>query len=138
MKIRIVHLHGGELTSGALDDSMRHAITKLSVVHITSNEAHRNRVIQLGEDPATVFNFGAIGLDLIQRSPFLSRADLNKRLRVNWSAPFFVVTYHPATVGEEDPEKTFNSLAAALDAFPEYRIIMTYPNADEGGHGLIS
>lgn len=138
MKIRVIHLHGGEMTSGALDDSMRHAITKLSVVHITSNEVHRNRVIQLGENPETVFNFGAIGLDFIQQSSFLSRADFNKKLRVDWSGPFFVVTYHPATVGEEDPEETFNSLAAALDSFPEYRIIMTYPNADEGGQGLIS
>lgn len=138
MKIRVVHLHGGEMTSGALDDSMRHAITKLSVVHITSNEVHRNRVIQLGENPDTVFNFGAIGLDLIKQSSFLSCDDFKKKLRVNWSEPFFVVTYHPATVGDESPEETFKNLLAALDYFPKYRIIMTYPNADEGSHGLIS
>lgn len=138
MKIRVVHLHGGEMTSGALDDSMRHAITKLSVVHITSNEVHRNRVIQLGENPDTVFNFGAIGLDFIKQSSFPSCADFKKKLRVNWSEPIFVVTYHPATVGDENPEETFKSLLAALDYFPKYRIIMTYPNADEGSHGLIS
>jgi len=138
MKIRVVHLHGGEMTSGALDDAMRHAITKLSVVHITSNELHRNRVIQLGENPDTVFNFGAIGLDLIQQTTFLTCADFKKKLRVNWSDPFFVVTYHSATVGDEDPEGTFKSLLAALDSFPKYRIIMTYPNADEGSQRLIA
>jgi UDP-N-acetylglucosamine 2-epimerase (non-hydrolysing) len=77
-------------------------------------------------------------LDFIKQSSFPSCADFKKKLRVNWSAPFFVVTYHPATVGDENPEETFKSLLAALDYFPKYRIIMTYPNADEGSHGLIS
>ena len=137
MRIPIIHLHGGEITEGAYDDSIRHAITKLSYLHGTSTEEHRQRVIQLGEEPERVSNVGAIGLDHLKRSQFMSVGELQKSLGFEITKPFFVVTYHPVTLGEEQPEVSFQALLAALDKFPEYQVILTYPNADDGGRRII-
>ena len=87
MKKAILHIHGGEVTEGAYDDAMRHAITKLSYLHATSTEAYRKRVIQLGEAPARVHNVGAIGLDHLSRTELLSRAELESRLTLTLTNP---------------------------------------------------
>lgn len=136
-RIPILHLHGGEITEGAYDDAIRHAITKLSYLHGTSTEQHRLRVIQLGETPSRVKNIGAIGLDHLTRSDFMSKIDLGKSLNFNLTSPYFVVTYHPVTLGDELSEQSFVALLEALNEFTEHQIILTYPNADEGGRRLI-
>ena len=138
MKIPILHIHGGEKTDGAYDDAIRHAITKFSYLHATSTEAHRNRVIQLGEDPERVWNVGAIGLDHIARSKLMSREALTRSLAFDLKDDFFVVTYHPVTLAEEQPKEAFGSLLEALDSFPKHKVILTYPNADDGGRQIMS
>lgn len=137
MRIPVAHLHGGEITEGAYDDSIRHAISKLSYLHFTSTEPYRQRVIQLGEAPQRVFNVGAVGLDHLARSPLMSRDELSQSLGFDLSKPFLLVTYHPVTLSEESPRESFQALLDALDRFPEYSVILTYPNADNGGRAII-
>ena len=135
--IPILHLHGGEITEGAYDDAIRHAITKLSVFHATSTEQYRKRVIQLGESPDRVRNVGAIGLDHIRRSELMSLDELQRSLNFKLHSPYFLVTYHPVTAGDEPPLQAFSALLEALDDYPGYQVILTYPNADEGGRSII-
>lgn len=137
LRIPVVHLHGGEITEGAYDDAIRHAITKLSYLHATSTEESRQRVIQLGESPDRVFNVGAIGLDHLSRSYFMSVEELAESLNFPLRQPYVVVTYHPVTLADEDPVASFTALLEALDVYPEVQVILTYPNADDGGRRII-
>lgn len=137
LRIPIAHIHGGEVTEGAYDDAIRHAITKLSLLHFTSTETHRNRVIQMGEHPTRVFNVGAIGLDHLQRTRLMSIEELSSSLNFQLNKPYFLVTYHPVTVASEPAKESFLNLLKALDQFPDIQIILTYPNADDGGRDII-
>ena len=137
MRIPIIHLHGGEVSEGANDDAIRHAITKLSNLHATSTDSYRKRVIQLGESPERVVNVGAMGLDYLQRGDFLNRSRLSASLKFDLNKPFFVVTYHPVTLGDEDPVASCQSLLEALEYFHSHQVIFTYPNADDGGREII-
>ena len=137
LRIPVLHLHGGEITEGAYDDAIRHAITKLSYLHGTSTEAYRRRVIQLGEAPERVENVGAIGLDHLKRGTFMTVPELASSLSFPLQEPYFLVTYHPVTLGNEPPESSFQALLDALDAFPEHQVILTWPNADDGGRKII-
>lgn len=137
LRIPIAHIHGGEITEGAYDDAIRHAITKLSLLHFTSTDEHRQRVIQLGEHPARVSNVGAIGLDHLQRTKMMSVAQLSASLTFNIVGPYFLVTYHPVTLATESATASFEQLLKALDNFPAYQVILTYPNADDGGRAII-
>lgn len=133
-RIPIAHIHGGETTEGAYDDSIRHAITKLSTFHFTSTEEYRRRVIQMGENPSKVVNIGAIGLDHLRRTELLSLEELSVNLNFEIRQPYFVVTYHPATIGAEDPGTTFKNILKALDLFPSHQVILTFPNSDDGAY----
>ncbi|MGY2285378.1 UDP-N-acetylglucosamine 2-epimerase [Pseudomonas gingeri] len=135
--IPIAHLHGGEITEGAYDDAIRHAVTKMSNLHFVAAEPYRRRVIQMGESPERVFNVGAVGNDHLHRSPRMSLDSLRESLGFVLKRPYMVVTYHPVTLLDEDPEKSFSALLDALDKFPEQQIILTYPNADNGGRSII-
>jgi UDP-N-acetylglucosamine 2-epimerase (non-hydrolysing) len=137
LRIPVAHVHGGELTEGAYDDAFRHAITKMSCVHFTAAEPFRKRVIQMGEAPGTVFNVGAIGLDHISRHQLMTVDELAKSLGFALVQPYFMVTYHPVTVAAEDPEQATRSLLQSLDSFPNYQVILSYPNADNGGRRII-
>lgn len=135
--IPIVHLHGGEITEGSYDDAIRHAITKLSYLHATSTEEYRQRVIQLGEAPDRVFNVGAIGLDHLNRGSFVTVDELAISLNFALRQPYVVVTYHPVTLADEDATTSFIALLQALDQFPQIQVVLTYPNADDGGRQII-
>lgn len=137
MKVPILHIHGGEKTEGAYDDAIRHAITKFSYFHATTTDVHRKRVIQLGEDPNRVWNVGAIGLDHIARSQMMSLQALSESLAFDLSDGFFLVTYHPVTLAEEEPRESFQALLDALDRYPQYKVVLTYPNADDGGRKIM-
>lgn len=137
MRIPVAHLHGGEITEGAYDDAIRHAITKMASLHFTATEAYRRRVIQLGEAPDKVFNVGAVGLDHLRRNPPMGAVELSSSLGFELKQPYLIVTYHPVTLAQEDPELTFRALLAALDCHPDHQVILTYPNADNGGRALI-
>lgn len=136
-KIPIAHLHGGEVTEGATDEGLRHAITKMSYWHFTSTEAYRRRVIQLGENPEMVFNVGAIGIDNIKQIEPLDKKYLTEDLKFDLELPFLLITYHPVTLENNSAEQQFKELLAALEQFPDLRLIFTKPNADANGRIII-
>jgi UDP-hydrolysing UDP-N-acetyl-D-glucosamine 2-epimerase len=129
-RVPIIHLHGGEETAGAIDDALRHAITKLSHLHFTSHRDHTARVIALGEDPATVHTVGAPGLDNLRRTDLPERAELEQLLGLELRAPVVIVTHHPATLGA-DAGAEAAALIAAMDAI-DATYVITLPNADPG------
>ena len=137
MQIPILHIHGGEVTEGAYDDAIRHSISKMSLTHCVTTSEHRNRVIQLGEHPDRVFNVGAIGLDHLRRTSLLTLSELSESLSFDLASPFFVITYHPETLSQGSSEKSFQNLLSALNHFAKFNLIITYPNADDGGRSLI-
>lgn len=137
MHIPLFHLHGGELTEGAYDDAIRHAITKFSQYHGTSTEAYRQRVIQLGESPERVFCVGAPGLEAIVRQKPWSRENTLKELGLPADARYILMTYHSETQNIAATHSAIcNVLEASLSFEPLY-LVCTYPNADEGGRLII-
>lgn len=137
MQIPVLHLHGGEITEGAYDDAIRHAITKMSSYHATSCVQHRQRVIQLGESPERVFNVGAIGLDNIRGQHRASRADTLAFLGLAPDTEFIFLTYHPVTAADEAPAVGIAALIQALESQQNYAVVASYPNADNGGKVII-
>lgn len=136
-KIPIVHIHGGEITEGAIDDSIRHAVTKMANVHFPSTERYRQNIIQMGEDPDKVFNVGALGIDALQRSKSMCVEELSASVGVELTRNFFLMTYHPATAADENALEVARNIIDALNLFPEYKILITYPNADEAGRSIL-
>lgn len=131
--IPIAHLHGGETTEGAFDDAIRHAISKLATYHFTSTEIYRERVVQMGIDPLNVYHVGALGCENIQKVPRMSRDELEASLDFALSEKFFLVTYHPVTVGSYSGRDLVVALIRALEKFPDYKVLITHPNSDAGG-----
>ncbi len=131
-KIPVAHLSGGELTQGAIDDALRHCITKLSHLHFTATEAYAHRVIQLGEDPNRVFVSGEPTLDHVLTVPQLTSKELHDRFGINVERPFLLVTFHPVTLEYEQVEWQIDELLAALDQVRLF-VIFTMPNADTAG-----
>ncbi|MGF6995084.1 UDP-N-acetylglucosamine 2-epimerase [Paraburkholderia sp. GAS32] len=136
MKIPVAHIHGGETSEGAMDESIRHAVTKLSHLHFVAARAYRDRVLQLGENPAAVFDFGAPGLDHLTRTPLPDRAALAAHTGLPLDAPVFAVTYHPVTLNAQDPAIAANALIGALERFPTANIVFTGVNADPGNSAI--
>ncbi|WP_333887964.1 UDP-N-acetylglucosamine 2-epimerase [Sphingobacterium siyangense] len=132
-KIPIAHIHGGEITEGAYDDAIRHAITKLSHLHFTSTEEYRDRVIQMGENPDIVFNVGAIGLDNIKNVTLLTKDELESDLKIKFKKFNYQVTYHPETLGEISAEKQFQILLQVIDQQEDSFFVFTKANADTNG-----
>ena len=137
MRIPVAHLHGGEITEGAYDDAIRHAISKMASLHFTAAEPYRQRVIQMGEQPDAVFNVGAPGLEHLRRTDRLSLAEVSASLGFEIREPFVIATYHPVTSGDGDPISTVTAMLAALDSIPNLQHIITYPNADNGGRAIV-
>ena len=131
--IPIAHLHGGETTEGAYDEAIRHSITKFSHLHFTSTEAYRKRVIQLGEQPNTVFNVGAIGLDAIKKLKLLSREEFENSIGLKLKKRNVLITYHPVTLEKEAPIETFENILTALDELGDTGLIFTHANSDKNG-----
>lgn len=132
-RIPIVHIHGGEITEGAYDDSIRHAITKMSHLHFTSTEEYRKRVIQMGEQPNKVYNVGAIGLDNIYSLPLLKRGPLEDELKISFCKYNYIVAFHPETLSDRSVEDQFKSLLQAIDQQEDSFFIFTKSNADTNG-----
>jgi len=133
-RIPIAHLSGGELTEGAIDDAIRHAITKMSHLHFVATEIYRKRVIQLGEDKNRVFNFGEAGLDNIYKLKLLSQEEFEKSIEWKLSDKNLLFTYHPTTL--ESIEKIKNDIVNILEyirTLKNTNIIFTKANSDSGG-----
>jgi len=132
-KIPIAHLHGGEITEGAYDDAIRHAITKMSHLHFTSTEEYRKRVIQMGENPTHVFNVGAIGLDNIRNLRLLSKEELEDSLGIKFKKHNYQVTFHPETLGDLTSAEQFQNLLYVLKKQEDSFFVFTKANADTDG-----
>ena len=131
--IPIAHLHGGETTHGAIDESIRHAVTKFAHLHFVAVEPYRRRVIQLGEQPENVFVVGGLGVDAIANADLLSKKELEASLGFDLGERHLLVTFHPVTSGGQDSNAQLQALLDALDTVdPETRVIFTLPNADAG------
>jgi GDP/UDP-N,N'-diacetylbacillosamine 2-epimerase (hydrolysing) len=136
MRRPVAHIHGGELTEGAFDDAFRHAITKMSMLHFTSTEVYRGRVIQLGEAPERVFNVGALGVDNIRTMPLLPREQLETELDFPLGERLALVTFHPVTLDLRSAEQQAGALLEALAARPDLRVVFTRANPDPEGRAI--
>ena len=132
MNIAIAHIHGGEITEGAVDEQIRHSITKMSYLHFCSTETYRLRVIQMGEDPIRVFNSGAPGIDNIVNLSLLTKSQLEDKLMWKMTPNCALFTYHPVTLEKTNIEGDLASIFEVLATF-SFNIIFTYANADLGG-----
>ena len=132
LSIPIVHIHGGEVTAGAFDDAIRHAITKMAGVHFTAAEPYRRRVIQMGENPDFVFNVGAPGLDMADTTPTISRAALFGELGISGPERFMLITLHPTTAQPDTDAANVIALLGALAGIEGRSFIFTGVNADPG------
>ncbi len=135
--IPIAHLHGGETTEGAVDEFLRHSITKMSTLHFVACEQYRRRVIQLGEAPERVFNVGALGVENSLNMPLMALPKLQGSIGFQLEGKSFsVVTFHPVTLGDNIPKAQIWELVRAMEAFPEMNYIITKANADAGGRTI--
>ncbi|MBN9300121.1 MAG: UDP-N-acetylglucosamine 2-epimerase (hydrolyzing) [Filimonas sp.] len=137
-KIPIIHIHGGEITEGAYDDFIRHAITKFSHLHFTSTEEYRNRIIQMGEQPYTVFNVGALGCDNIKAMSLMDKNEVEQSLNFELDRNTLLVTFHPVTMEDHSAEEQVSELLSALNTFKKFRIIFTMPNSDTDGRVIMN
>jgi UDP-hydrolysing UDP-N-acetyl-D-glucosamine 2-epimerase len=131
-KIPVAHIHGGELTAGAIDDALRHSITKMSHLHFVATREYARRVMQLGEEPWRILISGAPSLDNLHCINLLTLKELEKRFRISLDQPPLLVTFHPVTLEYEATEYHMRELLAALDDL-QTPIIFTMPNADTSG-----
>lgn len=135
--IPLAHLHGGESTEGAFDESIRHAVTKMSHLHFVAADEYRRRVIQLGEHPSRVFNVGGLGVDAIKRLELLSREDLERSLDFSLHKKNLLITFHPVTIEvNESSSKQLSELLEALGKLEDTALIFTMPNADTNSRQL--
>ncbi len=129
-RIPIVHIHGGEITEGSIDDAIRHSITKMSHVHFVTNKVYKKNVIQLGESPKNVFLVSGLGADFIKNNKFLSKDLLEKNLKFKFLKKNILVNFHPETLEAGKSKKHIVELLRALKKFQDTRIIFTMPNSD--------
>ncbi len=132
LQIPVAHIHGGELTLGAMDDSLRHAITKLSYLHFATTDDHAARIVQMGEEPSRVFNFGAPVLDTLSGMHFTTKDELAAKFGVVFGARTALMTFHPAAFDEAPALEMFEELLAAIDEMHECHFIFTGTNNDIG------
>jgi UDP-hydrolysing UDP-N-acetyl-D-glucosamine 2-epimerase len=135
-RIPIAHIHGGEVTEGAVDESIRHALTKMSHLHFVAAEPYRHRVMQMGERPEFVFNVGAIGVSNMRRTPMLKQDDVERLVGMKIESPTFLVTFHPVTLAAESSDNNIGQMLDAFFRFKAARFIFTQTNADAGGAAI--
>jgi GDP/UDP-N,N'-diacetylbacillosamine 2-epimerase (hydrolysing) len=135
-RIPIAHVHGGERTEGAIDEAIRHAVTKMSQLHFVAAETYRRRVIQLGESPDRVFTVGGLGIDNLIRLPLLDREALEASLGFSLGRRSLLVTFHPATLQRSSAGEQMAELLAALEDLADTNVVFTMPNADPDGRVL--
>lgn len=132
LRIPIAHIHGGERSEGAIDESVRHTITKMASLHFAATESYRLRIIQMGESPKRVFNFGAPGLDLLYGSALLTRPQLEEEIGFLLHDPVALVTYHPVTLDRGGVDTQIRCLVGAIKT-SGIKAIFTMANADAQG-----
>jgi GDP/UDP-N,N'-diacetylbacillosamine 2-epimerase (hydrolysing) len=130
--IPVAHLHGGEVTSGAIDESFRHAITKMSALHFVANDEYRSRVVQMGENPHHVYNVGGLGVDAIINLDLLDKEQISRSLGINFLSKSLLITFHPETATSNSAEHQIKEIIKALADLNDTTLIFTMPNADVG------
>jgi GDP/UDP-N,N'-diacetylbacillosamine 2-epimerase (hydrolysing) len=138
LRIPIAHIHGGEITSGALDEAFRHSITKMSNLHFCASETYKNRIIQLGETPESVHNVGGLGVDNILSSKLLNKYELETNLNIKLGNKNLLITYHPETRSVIPPKQHMMQILSALSEFQDITLFFTHPNSDSGGLEIIN
>lgn len=137
LRLPIAHIAGGQLTEGAIDDAIRHALTKMAHLHFTAIPTYAARIRQLGEAPERIFVVGSTGLDSITRETLLERAKVEERLNITLGERALLVTFHPETLSATPPERQIDELLTALANFDASALIFTQPNADPGGRAIM-
>lgn len=132
-KIPIIHLHGGEITQGAIDDMVRHSISKMASIHFPSIDLHAKRIVQMGENPERVYVVGAIGLDNIKEMVLMDVAELSAYTGIDFNSNIALMTYHPVTLDQY--KEASNQIEEVMEALISFNIVVliTMPNADTGG-----
>ncbi len=131
--IPITHIHGGEITKGAIDDSLRHAITKLSNYHFVCHEKYKQRIAQLGETTKNIFNYGSLSSEEIKKFRFESRSNLIKKFKIPYFKNNILATFHPETRSKVSPKKQIEIFLKSIENFKNTLFIITYNNKDESG-----
>lgn len=137
MRIPVAHIQGGETSQGAIDESIRHAITKMSHFHFVATPKYKDRVIQLGEEPKNVFLVGGLGVDNIKSLSLLDKAELEKNLNLKFTKENLLITFHPVTLENSTEQAQIEELFFALEQQKNATLIFTLPNADAGGRKII-
>ncbi len=132
-RIPIAHCHGGETTEGVIDEAIRHSVTKMSHLHFTSTETYRRRVIQLGEQPETVYNVGALGIENINRLKLMNRKEFEASISFPLGEKNLLVTFHPVTLESASAAEQFGELLSVLEELEDVKVIFTKANADTDG-----
>lgn len=131
LKIPIAHISGGEASEANIDESIRHSITKFSHFHFVANRFYKKKIIQMGENPKSVFNVGGLGMDNIKNNIFLNKTQISKELNFHFKNKNIILTYHPVTyLSKEKNCQELKIILSAIDKFSECGLIITYPNAD--------
>jgi len=136
-RIPIAHIHGGEITQGAIDEAFRHSITKMSHLHFTATDEYKKRVIQLGENPERVFNVGGLGIDNIKKLKLLNQKEFEHSIGFKLGTKNLLITFHPVTLEEASSKEQFKNLLDALGELQDTKFIFTKPNADTEGRIII-
>jgi GDP/UDP-N,N'-diacetylbacillosamine 2-epimerase (hydrolysing) len=135
-RVPLAHLHGGEATEGSIDEAIRHSITKMSHLHFVAADEYRNRVIQLGEQPRSVFQVGGLGIDNIRNLDLLDRDILEESLGLQFKERNLLITFHPVTLESKSCQYQMAELLAALHDLEDTYLIFTMPNSDTDGRVL--
>ena len=128
-KVPIAHIHGGEVTQGSLDDGFRHCISKMSNLHFVSHNAYKKRLIQMGENPKTVYNVGSLGVENIYKTKLLSKEELEKSLKINLKKNVLLVCLQPE-ITKTLTINLVNETLSALKFYNDKSIIFSMPGAD--------
>ena len=135
-RIPLVHIHGGEVTHGVIDDSIRHMITKMADLHLVADKNFKRRVIQLGENPKKIFNIGSLGVDAIKEIKFQTRKKLYQLYRIPNKKDYIIISLHPETTNNNN-KLLITNLLKVLEHNPQYFYIFTYPNSDSDSDTIL-
>ena len=135
--IPIAHIHGGESTVGAIDEAIRHSITKMSTFHFPSTKEYKKRIIQMGENPKRVYMVGSLGVERIKKMKFLSKDAIEKKIKFKFGKKNILTTFHPETIGFHSQKKTFKNILTSLKKIQDTTVIFTLPNIDTGSDQII-
>jgi GDP/UDP-N,N'-diacetylbacillosamine 2-epimerase (hydrolysing) len=137
MNIPIAHISGGEITEGAMDDQIRHSITKMAHIHFPGAGIYRKNIIKMGEEEWRVFNVGDPGIENIKNMNFLTKNEIQEDLGVEVDRDTLLVTFHPVTLEIEQLPYQIENLIHALEEVNK-KMIITFPNSDNGGKYIIN